>query len=88
MRLRDAVLGSRIAWIALAFAFCELTLSGDAALQLRLHLTATALFDRIGATDFEDRDENREEERPGFHPLILGNNVLIANLPRTISNRR
>ena len=86
MRLRNAMLGRWIAWITLAFSFGELPLTGDAALQLRLHFTAASLFDRIGATGGENKEENREEERPGLHPLILGMNRVIANCQLTISN--
>ena len=79
MRLGHAVLGGRIARVALAFAFGELPLSGDAAFQLRLHVTAAALFDRIGTTLREDCEGNREEERPGLHLLILGIQPRKAN---------
>ena len=77
-----------IAWVALTFAFCELSLAGDAALQSRANFLAGCLFERISATGEERHESDREEEkRPGLHPLILGNNDLIANSERTISNR-
>src|SRR6478672_10512278 len=71
---RDAVCGGGIARIALTFAFCELSLTSNAALQSRANFLASRLLDRIGAAGEERREkECDEEKRPGLHPLILGN---------------
>jgi hypothetical protein len=77
-----------IAGVPLTFAFCELSLPGNAALQSGANFLASRFLKRIGAAGEEGREkEYDEEERPGLHPLILGNNDLIANSERTISNR-
>jgi hypothetical protein len=77
MRLRDAMFAGRIAWLALFGA--ELPLTRRPALELRLDFSSAALFEGIGAASGECREKDREEERPTLHPLILGNNDLIAN---------
>lgn len=77
MRLRDAMFAGRIA--GLPFLRTELALPGDSALQLRLNFLTSLLFQGIGATDREDGDENREEERPGLHLLILGTKQTKSN---------
>ena len=84
MRLRNSVFGGGIAGIALFGT--DLSLAGDAALQPGANFLAARLFERIGATDCERREENREEKRPGLHRLILGMKRGIANCERTISN--
>ena len=85
MRLRNSVFGGGIAGIALFGA--DLALTGDAALQPGANFLTARLLEWIGATERERREEKRKQGRPGLHRLILGNNDLIANCPRTISNR-
>jgi hypothetical protein len=77
MRLGNAVFGSRVAGVALFGA--ELALTGDAPLQLRLNFGAASLLHRISATGDEQSDNDDEEERPGFHPLILETKRTKAN---------
>jgi hypothetical protein len=77
MGLRDAVFACRIAGVALFGT--ELALTGDAPLQLRLNFGAASLLHRISASGGEQRDSDDEEERPGFHPLILGTKRTKAN---------
>ena len=55
------MLRGRIAGVALFLA--ELALTGDAALELRLHFLAGALFKRVSATDRERCECNRDQER-------------------------
>jgi len=69
MRLRHTVLCGRIAGVA--FFGAELSLTGDAALELRLHFLTGALFKRVSATDRERCECNRDQDRQGSHPLIL-----------------
>jgi hypothetical protein len=69
MRLRHTVFGGRIAGIALLWT--ELALTGNAALELRLHFLASALFKRVSATDRQRYERNRDQDRQGSHPLIL-----------------
>lgn len=77
-----------IAGVPLTFAFGELSLTGNAALQSGANFLAGRFLHWIGAAEKKGREkECDEEERPGLHPLILGNNDLIANSERTISNR-
>ena len=58
MSLRDGVFAR---WIAgLSLLGNDLSLSGNAALQLRLHFPATSLFERIGTTAGEDRTSDRK----------------------------
>jgi len=77
MRLGDAMLGGGIAGVALFGA--ELALTGDAPLQLRLNFGAAPLLHRISATGDEQSASDEEEERPGFHPLILETKRTKAN---------
>lgn len=85
MRLGNAVFAG---WIARVSLFGDdFSLAGDAALQLRLNFSTTALLERIGATAGKRRARDHEQDRQGPHPLILGNNDLIANWRLTISNR-
>jgi hypothetical protein len=78
----------RIAGIPLTFAFCELSLPGNATFQSGANFLTGRFLKRIGTAGEEGREkECDEEERPGLHLLILGNNDLIANSDRTISNR-
>jgi hypothetical protein len=44
-----------------------------------LHFLTALLFERIGASEGEDSEENRKEGRTGFHPLILGMIVAKSN---------
>jgi len=76
----------RVARITLAFAFGQLSLTGNAAFKSRANFLAGRLLERIGAAPDERSEKESEEKRPGLHPLILGNNDLIANSQRTISN--
>jgi hypothetical protein len=52
VRLGDAVFAGGIAWLSLLGN--DLSLAGDAALQLRLNFSTTSLFEWIGATARED----------------------------------
>jgi hypothetical protein len=63
------MLRGRIAGVALFWA--DLALTGDAALELRLHFLAGALFKGVSATDRERCERNRAQDRQGSHPLIL-----------------
>ncbi len=63
------MLRSRIASVALFRA--KLALTGDAALELRLHFLAGALFKGVSATDRERCECNRDRDRQESHPLIL-----------------
>ena len=63
------MLRGRIAGVALLWA--ELALTGNAALELRLHFLARALFKRVSATDRERCECNRDQDRQGSHLLIL-----------------
>jgi hypothetical protein len=63
------MLRGRVADVALFWT--ELALTGDAALELRLHFLAGALFKGIRATDRERCECNRHQNRRGSHPLIL-----------------
>jgi hypothetical protein len=77
-----------IAGVPLTFAFCELSLPGNATFQSGANFLTGRFLKRIGTAGEEGREkECDEEERPGLHLLILGNNDLIANSERTISNR-
>jgi hypothetical protein len=77
MRLGNAVLAGWIARLALFGA--ELALTGYAPLQLRLNFGAASLLHRISATGDEQSASADEEERPGFHPLILETKRTKAN---------
>jgi hypothetical protein len=77
MSLRDGVFAC---WIAgLSLFGNDLSLSGDTALQLRLHFSATSLFERIGATAGKRCARDQEKDRQGPHPLILGMKSSKAN---------
>ena len=69
MRLRHTVFRGWIACVALFWP--ELALTGNAALELRLHFLAGALFKGVRATDRQRCERNRDQDRQGFHPLIL-----------------
>ncbi len=85
MRLGNAVFAR---WIARVSLFGnDLSLPGNAALQLRLHFLTASLFERIGATAGKRCACDHEQDRQGPHLLILGMNDLIANWRLTISNR-
>jgi len=58
MRLGNAVFAGWIAWLSLFGD--NISLAGDAALQLRLNFSATSLFERISATAREDCTSDRE----------------------------
>ena len=77
MCLRDAVFGCRIARFALLRN--KLSLAANAALQLRLYFLATPLLERIGATAGKRCARDREQDRHGLHPLILGMKLAKAN---------
>src|SRR5205085_1792907 len=65
MRLGNAVFAG---WIANVSLFGDdLALTGDAALQLRLHFSTTALFERIRATTSKRRARDRDQDRQGPH---------------------
>jgi hypothetical protein len=77
MRLGNAVFAG---WIARLSLFGnDLSLPGDAALQLRLNFSTTALFERIGATAGKRHARDHEQDRQGPHPLILGMKPAKAN---------
>jgi hypothetical protein len=63
------MLRGRITNVALFWA--QLALTRDAALELRLHFLAGALFKGVGATGRERCECNRHQDRQGSHPLIL-----------------
>lgn len=63
------MLSGRIAGVALFWA--EFALAGDAALELRLHFLAGALFKGVSATDRKRCECNRDQDRQGSHLLIL-----------------
>jgi hypothetical protein len=70
MRLRNAMFAG---WIArFAFLRNELALASEAALKLRSDFVAGLFFKRICATAREREIGDRDQDRPGFHPLILG----------------
>jgi hypothetical protein len=48
---------------SVAWFWAELTLTGNATLELRLHFLPGALFERIGATDREGCECNRNQDR-------------------------
>jgi hypothetical protein len=61
MRLGNAVFAG---WIARLSLFGnDLSLPGNAALQLRLNFSTTSLFEWIGAAARKDCTSNREEDR-------------------------
>jgi hypothetical protein len=70
MRLGNGVFAG---WIAgLSLFGNDLSLPGDTALQLRLHFLAAPLLERISAAAGNRRAGDREQDRQGPHPLILG----------------
>lgn len=77
MRLRHPVLGRRIA--GFTWFRSKLSFSTDALLQLRLHFVATSLLKWIGAAEREQCKYDREQRRPGLHPLILETKQTKAN---------
>ena len=77
MRLGDAMLAR---WIAgLSLFGDDLALTSDPAFQLRLNVSTTSLFERIGAAARECRAPDHEQDRQGPHPLILGMKLAKAN---------
>lgn len=77
MRCRHAVFAG---WIAgVAFLRHDLALTGNAALQLRSNLLPRPLLKWISAAEGKPGEYNREEKRPGPHPLILETKQEIAN---------
>jgi hypothetical protein len=58
MGLGNAMFAGWIAWISLFGD--NISLAGDAALQLRLNFFASSLFERISATAGEDCTSDRE----------------------------
>src|SRR5438477_8130585 len=70
MTLGDAVFVCRIALGALNRA--DLSLAGDAALDLVADFGARAIFERISATAGHERENDGAEDRPGLHRSILG----------------
>jgi len=79
MRLRHSMLGRGIARLALFGT--DLALTGDAALKLRLNFSSASLFKWIGATSVDQQAADRDQDRQGPHPLILG-------MKQTKSNRQ
>jgi len=63
----------------------DLSLAGNAALQLLADLSGGALFERIGATGREQRACDWDEDRQGLHLLILGSRSVIARALRCLS---
>ena len=77
MRLGNAMFAG---WIAdVSFFGDDFSLAGDAALQLGLNFSTTALFERICATTSKRRARDRDQDRHGPHPLILGMKLAKAN---------
>jgi hypothetical protein len=77
MRLGNAMFAG---WIAgLSLFGNDLSLAGDAALQLRLNFFTTSLFERIGATADKRCTRDHEQDRQGLHLLILGMKSAKAN---------
>jgi hypothetical protein len=68
--LRHAVFAGWVAGFAL-FGY-ELSLTGDATLQLRLNFAAASLFEWIGTSTGDKHAADRDQDRQGPHPLILG----------------
>jgi hypothetical protein len=54
-------------------------LPGNAALKLSTYFLARSLFQGIGASAVDNSDCNRDQNRVGFHPLILGSSLLFAS---------
>jgi hypothetical protein len=79
---------SWIAGVSLTFAFCELSLAGNAPLQSRTNFVTGLLFEGVCATADEREIPDRNQDRPGLHPLILGTKHRIANCRMQISNCR
>ena len=77
MSLRHAVFGGGIAGLSLFGA--DLALAGDAALQLRLHFLTASLFERISASASNQHAADRDQDRQGPHPHILGMKRAKAN---------
>jgi hypothetical protein len=71
------VFSSRVAGITLLRH--DLTLAGQAALKLRSDFVASSLFKRIGAPAGDQHAADRDKDRQGLHPLILGMNFAKAN---------
>src|ERR1700738_4259829 len=77
MRRRHAVFSGRVAGIALLGNNFSLTC--QTALQLRLNFVAASLLERIGAATDDQHAADRNQDRQGPHPLILGTNFSKAN---------
>ena len=71
------MLGGGIAGVA--FLRHDLPLTGNAAFQLRSNVLPRPLLKWISAAEGKRREYNREEKRPGPHPLILETKQEIAN---------
>jgi hypothetical protein len=71
------VFSSRVAGVALLWH--DITLAGQAALQLRLNFVAGSLLERIGATASNQHAADHNQDRQGLHLLILGMNFAKAN---------
>ena len=69
MRLGDAVFAGGITGLALFRD--ELTLASYASLELRSHVLARSLFERIGASAEGQQAGDCDENRKGPHRLIL-----------------
>ena len=57
-----------------------MSLAGDAALEMLLHILNSCLLERIGATAQDQAAHRREQDRDGLHPLILKSRVPIARM--------
>ena len=79
MRLRNAVLGCRVARWPLDRS--DGSLAGNSAPQLVLHFLSAAFLHRVGATSYDQRA--RAQDRQGLHLLILGkerSNAIAENV--------
>jgi hypothetical protein len=75
MSLWDAMLSG---WITgRSFQRAECSLAGDASLKLPLDFLGGALFERIGATTYNEACDH-EQDRHAFHLYILWSEYFIA----------
>jgi hypothetical protein len=74
------MLAGRIAGLALLGN--DLSLTSNAALKLRLNFAAGSLFERISTATGDQHAADRDQDRQGPHPLILGMNFAKANHKR------
>jgi hypothetical protein len=77
MRLGYAMLAGRVAGLALLRD--DFTLTGQAALKLRSDFLASSMLERISAAAGDQHATDRNQDRQGPHPLILGTNFAKAN---------